>query len=35
MDYSLKQEGKFNYVEIGEGRPIIILHGVNGRIKQF
>jgi 2-hydroxy-6-oxonona-2,4-dienedioate hydrolase len=28
MDYSLKQEGKFNYVEIGEGRPIIILHGL-------
>ncbi|MDC0629301.1 alpha/beta hydrolase [Flavobacteriaceae bacterium] len=35
MDYSLKQEGKFNYVEIGEGRPIIILHGLMGGLSNF
>ena len=35
MSYNLtpKQEGKFNYVENGKvERPIIILHGLNGRV---
>ena len=35
MNYSLKQEGKFNYVEIGEGQPIIILHGLMGGLSNF
>ena len=35
MNYSLKQEGKFNYVEIGEGQPIIILHGLMGGMSNF
>ena len=35
MNYSFKEEGKFNYVEIGEGRPIIILHGLMGGLSNF
>lgn len=35
MNYNLKQEGKFNYVEIGEGQPIIILHGLMGGLSNF
>ena len=35
MNYSLKQEGEFNYVEIGEGQPIIILHGLMGGLSNF
>ena len=35
MNYSLKQEGKFKYVEIGEGQPIIILHGLMGGLSNF
>jgi len=35
MKYELKKEGKFNYTEIGEGRPIIILHGLMGGLSNF
>ena len=35
MNYSFKEEGKFKYVEIGEGRPIIILHGLMGGLSNF
>ena len=35
MSYNLKKEGKFNYIEIGEGRPIIILHGLMGGLSNF
>ena len=35
MKYGLKKEGKFNYTEIGEGRPIIILHGLMGGLSNF
>ena len=28
-------EGKFNYTEIGDGRPIIILHGLMGGLSNF
>ena len=35
MNYGLKKEGKFNYSEIGEGRPIIILHGLMGGLSNF
>ena len=33
--YNLKKEGKFNYTEIGIGRPIIILHGLMGGLSNF
>lgn len=35
MKYELKMEGKFNYTEIGDGRPIIILHGLMGGLSNF
>jgi pimeloyl-ACP methyl ester carboxylesterase len=35
MSYSLKKEGKFNYVEAGEGQPIILLHGLMGTLSNF
>ena len=35
MKYALKKEGKFSYTEIGEGRPIIILHGLMGALSNF
>ena len=35
MKYGLKKEGKFNYTEIGKGRPIIILHGLMGGLSNF
>lgn len=35
MEYNLKTEGKFTYTEIGEGRPIIILHGLMGQLSNF
>src|SRR5699024_9057700 len=35
MKYDFKTEGKFKYKEIGEGRPIIILHGLMGQLSNF
>lgn len=35
MGYDLIKEGKFSYAEIGEGRPIIILHGLMGGLSNF
>ena len=35
MENQLKTEGKFNYVEAGEGTPIIILHGLMGGLSNF
>ena len=35
MGYEYKKEGKFNYLEAGEGRPIIILHGLMGNLSNF
>ncbi len=35
MKYELKMEGKFNYTDIGDGRPIIILHGLMGGLSNF
>ncbi len=29
------EEGKFRYIEIGEGKPIIILHGLMGGLSNF
>lgn len=31
----LKKEGKFTYAEAGEGRPIIVLHGLMGALSNF
>ncbi|MBV1888274.1 MAG: alpha/beta hydrolase [Urechidicola sp.] len=35
MSYTLKQEGKFSYIEEGEGQPIIVLHGLMGALSNF
>lgn len=33
--HSLKKENKFSYLDIGEGKPIIILHGLMGGLSNF
>ena len=35
MKFTVKQEGKFKYIEEGKGRPIIILHGLMGGLSNF
>ena len=35
MEKELINEGGFNYIENGEGRPIIILHGLMGGLSNF
>ncbi len=35
MTKSLIQEEKFSYIEVGEGTPIIILHGLMGGLSNF
>lgn len=35
MERTLKEDGKFRYVEIGEGTPIVILHGLMGGLSNF
>jgi 2-hydroxy-6-oxonona-2,4-dienedioate hydrolase len=35
MVHSVKKENKFSYLEIGEGTPIIILHGLMGGLSNF
>ena len=35
MDYQLKEEGQFKYIEAGEGKPLILLHGLFGALSNF
>lgn len=35
MEILTKKEKKFNYIEVGEGTPIIILHGLMGGLSNF
>ena len=35
MNFKLKQEGKFKFIEEGEGAPIILLHGLMGGLSNF
>ena len=35
MNHDLKHEGKFSYLEVGEGTPIVILHGLMGGLSNF
>jgi len=35
MAHTLKKEGKFSYLEIGEGTPIVIMHGLMGGLSNF
>merc|ERR1711916_58935 len=33
--HALTKEGKYSYLEIGEGTPIIIMHGLMGGLSNF
>jgi len=35
MSSSLIKEGKYSYIEAGEGQPIIVLHGLMGALSNF
>ncbi len=35
MDKNLKKEGKYTYYEVGEGTPIVVLHGLMGGLSNF
>lgn len=35
MIYNLKKDNDFNYIEAGEGQPIIVLHGLMGTLSNF
>ena len=35
MSTKYREEGKFNYLESGKGRPIVILHGLMGNLSNF
>lgn len=35
MDYQVKQEDKFRYIEEGEGEPLLLLHGLFGALSNF
>ncbi len=35
MKHQLKTEGKFTYIEAGEGTPIVVLHGLMGGLSNF
>lgn len=35
MEYKLKEEGKFKYIDEGEGQPLLILHGLFGALSNF
>ena len=35
MNYEIKQEGKFRYIEEGEGEPLMLLHGLFGALSNF
>ena len=35
MKHQLKKEGKFTYIEAGEGTPIVVLHGLMGGLSNF
>ncbi|WP_299885467.1 alpha/beta hydrolase [uncultured Lacinutrix sp.] len=35
MSHTLKTEGRYNYIEAGEGTPIIVLHGLMGGLSNF
>ena len=35
MDYEIKQQGKFKFIEEGEGEPLVLLHGLFGALSNF
>lgn len=35
MNYKLKEEGKFRFIDEGSGRPLLVLHGLFGALSNF
>jgi len=35
MNYEIKQDGKFKFIEEGEGEPLMLLHGLFGALSNF
>jgi pimeloyl-ACP methyl ester carboxylesterase len=35
MQYPVKQQGRFKYIEEGEGEPLVLLHGLFGALSNF
>jgi 2-hydroxy-6-oxonona-2,4-dienedioate hydrolase len=35
MSYEIKQDGKFKFIEQGEGEPLMLLHGLFGALSNF
>ncbi len=35
MEYEIKHSGKFNYLEEGNGEPLVLLHGLFGALSNF
>lgn len=35
MEYSVKVDGKFKFIEEGEGEPLVLLHGLFGALSNF
>ena len=35
MQYEIKQDEKFKFIEEGEGEPLILLHGLFGALSNF
>lgn len=35
MEYEIKQDGKFKFIEVGDGEPLMLLHGLFGALSNF
>ena len=35
MTYEIKQDGKFKFLEEGQGEPLMLLHGLFGALSNF
>ena len=35
MEYQILQDGKFKFIEVGQGEPLVLLHGLFGALSNF
>ena len=35
MSYEIRKDGKFNFIEVGEGEPLMLLHGLFGALNNW
>jgi 2-hydroxy-6-oxonona-2,4-dienedioate hydrolase len=35
MQYPIQEQGKFKFIEVGEGQPLVLLHGLFGALSNF